>query len=204
MTAPRVLIVDDEPDVLNVCARTLRKQNFEVITASDARTAKILLRAQAIDLFITDIRMPVEDGISLLHAVHDTDPDLPLMIITGYPDYLPSVYAALNLNVKSFLVKPFTPSQLLSEVKRSLGLQTKKTTEEQESERNELVSAIVEELRQHKIPILEGAIQRDPVNGQVVLVPPGSASAVPIVEFLTSYTHSEQIYLIVLPHTPHT
>ena len=115
MAAPRVLIVDDEPDVLEICARTLRTQDFEVITASDVRTAKILLQAQAVDLLVTDIRMPVEDGISLLHAVHDTTPDLPLMVITGYPDHLPSIYAALNLNVRSFLpdVKTITVPTLL-------------------------------------------------------------------------------------------
>lgn len=199
MAAPRVLIVDDEPDLLEVCARALRNHDLEAITASDAETAQMLLRAHAVDLLVTDVRMPTENGISLLQTVHDTIPDLPLMIVTGYPDSL-AIDAALDLNVKSFLVKPFDLVEFVSEVKRSLELHTTIPQEELESERNELISLVVGELRQHKIPVLEGRIQRDPTDGRVVLIPTDPKGAVPIGEFLTDYARGERIYLIVLPH----
>ncbi|MBC8444790.1 MAG: hypothetical protein H8D77_01555, partial [Chloroflexi bacterium] len=108
--------------------------------------------------------------------------------------------AALDLNVKSFLVKPFDLVEFVSEVKRSLELHTTIPQEELESERNELISLVVGELRQHKIPVLEGKIQRDPTDGRVVLIPTDPEGAVPIGEFLTDYARGERIYLIVLPH----
>jgi DNA-binding NtrC family response regulator len=198
MAFPRILIVDDEPDILDVCARTLRRNGFQVITASDAQTARILMQAEAIDLLITDIRMPGESGISLLQSVHELAPTLPLMIITGYPD-TPAVDAALDLNVKSFIVKPFDLPDFVSEVRRSLKIKTADTAAPEGSLLRKAIPIILNELRQHKVPILEGEIQHDPVDGQVVLVPE-VGGAVPIDDFLTSYTQGKKIYLIVLPH----
>ena len=199
MAAQRILIVDDEPGVLDVSARTLRKAGFEVVTATNAQTARVLLRAHAVDLLITDIRMPGESGISLLQTVHETNPNLPLMIMTAYPEP-PTVDAALELNIKSFVVKPFNIKNFVSEVQRSLGMQTAEGAKPKESELNELIPMIIQELRQQKVPVLEGVIQRDPSNGKVVLVPGDAGGAVPIDEFLAEYTQGERIYLIVLPH----
>ena len=199
MGAQRILIVDDEPSVLDMCARTLRNDGFEVIAASDAQTARVLLQADVVDLLITDIRMPGESGLSLLDAVRQTNPTLPLMIITGYPEPT-SIDAALNLNVKSFIVKPFNIRNFSSEVKRSLGLAPNDTAHESKASLNKLIPIIIEELRLHRVPVLEGKIQEDPDDGRIVLVPQDSGGAVPIDEFLTQYTQGEQIYLIVLPH----
>ena len=199
MAAKRILIVDDEPGVLDVSARTLRKAGFEVVTATNAQAARVLLRAHAVDLLITDSRMPGESGISLLQTAHETNPNLPLMIMTAYPEP-PTVDAALELNIKSFVVKPFNIKNFVSEVQRSLGVQTAESTKPKESELNELVPMIIEELRQQKVPVLEGVIQRDQSTGKVVLVPGDPGGAVPIDEFLAEYTQGEKIYLIVLPH----
>ena len=87
MAAQRILIVDDEPGVLDVSARTLRNAGFEVITATNAQAARVLLQAHAVDLLITDIRMPGEDGISLLQAVHDPQHNM-FVILGGYSDWL--------------------------------------------------------------------------------------------------------------------
>jgi response regulator RpfG family c-di-GMP phosphodiesterase len=198
MTIPRILVVDDEPGILDVCARTLRKHDFEVVTASDAHTARILLQAQAVDLLITDLRMPGESGISLLQTVHETNPGLPLMIITAYPDP-PAIDAALNLNVKSFVVKPFNAHEFVSEVKRSLDLQVPEAAPSAAA-LGDWMLPILEELRQHQVPVLEGLIQRNPRDGRVVLVPGDPNGAVPIDEFLSEYARGERIYLIILPH----
>jgi two-component system response regulator GlrR len=199
MEAQRILIVDDEPGVLDVSARTLRKAGFEVVTATNAQTARVLLSAHAVDLLITDIRMPGESGISLLQTVHETNPKLPLMIMTAYPEP-PTVDAALELNIKSFVVKPFNIKSFVSEVQRSLGVPTADSDKPKGSELNELVPMIIQELRQQKVPVLEGVIQRDQATGSVVLVPGDAGGAVPVDEFLAEYTQGERIYLIVLPH----
>jgi CheY-like chemotaxis protein len=199
MMVPRVLVVDDEPAVLDLCRRVLRKSGIEVVTAPDAQATRCLLETQQVDLLIADIRLPEEDGITLLEAVHELTPDLPLMIMTGYPDAT-VVDAALNLNVKSFVVKPFDLQEFVSEVQRSLDLPPTPKALDGEPTLPELIPPILDRLRRHNVPILEGVIHRDPTDGRTVLVPGKTGSAVPVDEFLSEYTQGERVYLIVLPH----
>ncbi|MBN1581264.1 MAG: response regulator [Anaerolineae bacterium] len=199
MNTPHILVVDDEPGVLDVCARSLRRQGFEVTTASDAKTARILLQSHTVDLLISDMKMPGESGVSLLQAVHETSPDLPLMIITAYPE---STYvdAALELNVKAFVPKPFDISVFVHEVKRSLGLRESQPPKT-EPDITEFVSVFVEELRRHQVPVLEGTLERDPETGRVILIPENSDGRIPVEDWLLGYTKGMHIYLTVLPHS---
>jgi DNA-binding NtrC family response regulator len=194
------LVVDDEPSVLDVCTRSLRRHGFEVVTASDAHTARILLRAQAVDLLITDIRMPGEDGISLLQTVRETAPNLPLMIITAYPDAA-SVDAALDLNVRSFVVKPFNVDEFISEVNRSLDLSPAPTPKPADPSLMDTITALIEHLRQQRVSVLEGVVARDPQSGRVVLVPGDPDGALPVEDLLSEYAKGERVYVIVAPQT---
>ncbi|MBN1934329.1 MAG: response regulator [Anaerolineae bacterium] len=201
MITPHILIVDDEPGILDASSRALRRQGFEVTTASDAQTARILLQSKTVDMLISDIRMPGESGISLLQAVRETNPDLPLMIITAYPD---SKYidAAIDLNVKGFIPKPFNLSDLISEVKRNLGIkESAPVAESSQDTLSDLVQAFIEELKRHQVPVLEGTVQRDAQQqGRAVLIPTGSREGqIPIDEWLLDYTKGEPAYLIVIP-----
>ncbi len=197
MSVPHILIVDDEPGILDVCARALRRHGFEVTTASDANTARILLRSRTVDMLVTDVRMPGEDGISLLQTVRETENDLPLMIITGHADYS-SIDAAINLNITSFMSKPFNIRDFVNEVKRGLGLKEPPTQEDQ-SALGELAPIFIKELRRRQIPVLEGIIRRDPLDGRIVLIPSDSDGEIPVAEWLLEYTAGEPSYLIVLP-----
>ncbi len=199
MATPRILIVDDEPGILDASSRALRRQGFEVTTASNAETARILLQSKTVDLLISDIRMPGESGISLLQTVRETNPDLPLMIITAYPE---SEYidAAIDLNVKGFIPKPFNLSDLVSEVKRNLGIKEPASgAENNQAALNDLVQAFIDELKRQQVPVLEGTVQRE--GGHAVLIPAGSQEGkIPIDEWLLNYTKGAPAYLIVLPH----
>lgn len=152
MENPRVLLVDDEPDLLSVCARALRRAGLAVTTATNAAEARSYLENEPFDLLITDIRMPEEDGVSLLHTVHELTPTLPMMIITGYPD-TDSVDAALELNVRSYLLKPFDIEQFVAEVRRSLGI-TPPPQEEQ-------IREWIERANDLGIPALSGTFYLD-------------------------------------------
>jgi YesN/AraC family two-component response regulator len=146
--------------------------------------------------------MPGESGVSLLKAVHETSPNLPLMIITAYPE---STYfdAALNLNVKAFVPKPFDVSVFVHEVKRSLGLKESHPSQVQ-LDATDFVPGFVQELRRHQIPVLEGRIQRDAETSRVTLIPDGSGGQIPIEEWLLSYTKGKSIYLAILPQSKET
>ncbi len=82
----RVLLVDDQPEVRRVVRRHLTKAGFLVVEAWDGRMAVKLAREQTFDLVISDVRMPDVSGLELLKALHEHDPDLPVVLTSGSPD----------------------------------------------------------------------------------------------------------------------
>jgi DNA-binding NtrC family response regulator len=114
-----ILVVDDEPSVLELCARMLSKAGYVVTAADNAREARRYLDGEHFDLVILDIHMPDEDGISLLKHVHEIDPKTPTMLITGFAA-VGTVVDAIRLNAREYLCKPFTMQKLLRAVETSL------------------------------------------------------------------------------------
>jgi DNA-binding NtrC family response regulator len=114
-----ILVVDDEPRVLELCARMLSNAGYVVTAAGDAKQARRYLDDERFDLVILDIHMPDEDGISLLKHVHRIDPKTPAMLITGFAA-VGTVVDAIRLNVREYLCKPFTMKKLLRAVEASL------------------------------------------------------------------------------------
>jgi hypothetical protein len=85
-------------------------------------------------------------------------------------------------------------------VERSLGIQDR-LPREPEPDDLEFVSMLVEELRRHQVPVLEGTIQRDPETNRAVLIPDSSEGQIPIEDWLLGYTKGTHIYLTVLPNS---
>ena len=115
----RILLVDDEPDVLQICTRALSRAGYDVRAADGPTQARGYLAQEHFDLAVLDIHMPEEDGISLLEHAHTVDPTLPAVLITGYPA-VSTVLDSVRLNVHEFLVKPFTLKRLLEVVASGL------------------------------------------------------------------------------------
>ena len=115
----RILVVDDEPSVLDLCARYLSREGYTVCTASTAAQARQHLAEQTFDLLIADIYLPDEGGVSLLKYVRQQQPDLSMMLITGRAGARTMV-DAIRLNVREYLCKPFTLHMLRAAVERSL------------------------------------------------------------------------------------
>ncbi len=192
MNIPHILIIDDEPGVLETCARALRRQGFQITTASNAQIAHQFVSILRLDLVISDIRMPGQDGISLLQEIRQAAPELPLMIITAYPD---SEYVdrAIGMNVKSFIAKPFNMTDFVNEVKRCLNLNQPHRPEPEVD-----LSQFLHELRKRQIPVLQGRLARHPEHGRLVLSLKNSQGQIAVEEWLNSYTNSD-VYLFVLP-----
>ena len=93
MTAPRILIVDDEPDMLENCSRILSRQGYSCVTAENGRAALALLEHEHPDLVLTDLKMPDVDGMTLLRHVHEMDPALPVIVVTGFATFESAVAA---------------------------------------------------------------------------------------------------------------
>jgi len=114
-----ILVVDDEEDIREICVRAPTHAGYKAFTAPDAALAREILAREALDMLIVDIYMPDEDGISLLKYVHQEQPQLPAILITGYAG-TNTVMDAIRLNVHEYLCKPFTVQQLLAAVKEGL------------------------------------------------------------------------------------
>lgn len=79
----KILVADDNPEVLSVLRRALEIQGHEVLTVEDGRSALTLLDDEPVDLLITDLNMPELDGIELLLAVRENSPALPIVVVSG-------------------------------------------------------------------------------------------------------------------------
>jgi DNA-binding NtrC family response regulator len=115
----RILLVDDEADTLDACTQILRKDGCQVETATSAQEAIQLLRTSPFDLTITDLKMPQVDGLELLKAIKRIDPEMAVVMITGYATVETAV-AAMKEGAYDYIQKPFTPDELRLVVRNAL------------------------------------------------------------------------------------
>jgi CheY-like chemotaxis protein len=106
-------VVDDDPLILAMTERALRRFGFEIITAADGPTAVEIYREEghAIDLVLLDVTMPNMNGIDTCLALHDLDPELQVIFSSGY-DAGVTESAELPDCVRAFVQKPYRPSEL--------------------------------------------------------------------------------------------
>jgi putative nucleotidyltransferase with HDIG domain len=114
-----VLCVDDEPVILQILRRLLDVQGFEAITCNDPVEAVSSFAEGAFDVVITDIHMPGMDGLALMRALREVQPELPVVVVTGHGT-VDTAIQALREGATGMLVKPFTGEELLGEVRRAL------------------------------------------------------------------------------------
>ncbi len=119
MTAPRVLVVDDEPDMVENCARILRRVGYQCLTATDSHRALAVLETERPDLVLTDLKMPGMDGMELLRRAREIDPALPVILITAFAS-IESAVTAIKDGAFDYLPKNFSVDQLRVAVERGL------------------------------------------------------------------------------------
>ena len=118
-TKERILIVDDSVTTLEVLQRNLTAAGYRVFTAPGVAEAVEILEGTALDLVITDLKMPKVSGLDLVRHVRENFKDTEVMMITGYPS-IEGAVNAIKTGAEEFLAKPFTDEELLSAVQRAL------------------------------------------------------------------------------------
>ncbi|HTM46289.1 MAG TPA: protein kinase [Polyangiaceae bacterium] len=114
-----VLIIDDQVEVRRVFATVLSRLGGYVVTeAGDARSAIELVKQGQFDLVLSDVHMPDMNGLGLLRALHEHDPDLPVLLISGKPD-LTTAVKAVEYRAFEYLMKPIPNDKLLDSVARA-------------------------------------------------------------------------------------
>ncbi len=121
-SAGRVLLVDDDPDLLEALRRALAGVGHDVVTATDGLEALRLLDGpDPFDAVVSDISMPRMTGIELLRAVRDRDFDLPVLLITGEPDVATAI-EAVEWGAYKYIPKPPDLDVLRQHVRRAVGM----------------------------------------------------------------------------------
>lgn len=128
----RILLVDDEPLVLKMLHTFLESQDYQVLSASGGYQALDIMHQQqgAIDLLLTDIRMPDMNGVRLLEAVRQEYPTLPVLLMTGYSDF-DLVVDGLKQHAFDLLMKPIDFNQLTWCISKALAFVMTQRLEQQ-------------------------------------------------------------------------
>ena len=109
----KILIVDDEVQILKALSRVFFDTDYVIFTAESGQAALSLLEQHEIDLVISDMRMPLMDGYELLSKVKETYPDIIRIILSGYADESTVFKAILHNIAKFYLLKPWHNEKLL-------------------------------------------------------------------------------------------
>jgi two-component system, cell cycle response regulator CpdR len=122
----RILIAEDEDALRALCTRALASEGHEVKSACDGSEALDLLAGEqgSFDLLLTDIRMPIMDGIALALAAARDFPDLTILLMTGYADQRERAHG-LDAIIHDVIAKPFTVGTLRATINEALAVRAR-------------------------------------------------------------------------------
>jgi len=115
----RVLVVDDEPEMLSLLATDLGLRRFGVLTASSADAALEILGLEAVDVVLTDLFMPRTGGVDLCERIAASHPDLPVIVMTAFGS-METAVDALRANAFDFVTKPLNGEILAAALHRAI------------------------------------------------------------------------------------
>lgn len=137
MTQPAVLIVDDEPAIVDTFTQILQHDGYEVRSATSADEALQQLTSWPCDIAFVDIQLGTITGVDLLKSLKSSSPLLQVILITGRPE-VETASEAVRLGASNYLSKPIHPNELLKTARNALN--TKRLTEEAERHRSDLTA----------------------------------------------------------------
>ncbi|PIU52840.1 MAG: response regulator [Deltaproteobacteria bacterium CG07_land_8_20_14_0_80_60_11] len=116
----RILVVDDEPNMLRLLKTILMdKTGYEVTTTNNPLEVSKLLQEGQYDTVVTDLKMPLVDGIDLIGIVKNIDAAMPIIVITAYGT-IETAEEAIQKGAYDFITKPFRKETILITIKRAL------------------------------------------------------------------------------------
>jgi ActR/RegA family two-component response regulator len=118
-STPKVLVVDDEPVVVNSIRKTLARKSYKVEEAFSGKEALSLIANRAYDLVLLDMRLPDANGLELVSDIRKRRPNLRVVIVTGYAS-IDTAVEAIKRGASDYVAKPFTPGELFEVADRNL------------------------------------------------------------------------------------
>ena len=121
--APRLLLVDDDPLIINSLCEFLRLEGYTVDSAPDGTQAIEMLAATRYNLVLTDVNMPRTNGLELLRAIRSNYPDVVVLVITGYGT-IENAVEAVKMGAFEYLTKPIIDDEIRVTIQKALKQQT--------------------------------------------------------------------------------
>jgi two-component system, NtrC family, response regulator len=115
----RILIVDDDENIIKTIATILKDQDYSIDTATTGREAISKTQKNLYDLMLIDIRLPDMEGVDLLNKINDTVPKIRKIIMTGFPT-LQNAVTAVNTGADAYIIKPFNVEKMLAVIKEQI------------------------------------------------------------------------------------
>jgi two-component system response regulator HydG len=164
-----ILIVDDEPTIREACGEVAQLTGMNATMAATAEEAIEILENTAVDIVLTDLMLPHTSGLELLKRVHDTHPNMPVIVLTQYGT-IDSAVAATRMGAIDYVTKPFRIEELrarLERASRAVELQQENQLLREQlrtrpgfggliglSERMQRVYKTIQKVSQHEYPVL--------------------------------------------------
>ena len=152
-----ILVVDDEPNIVSALRRMLRANGYQVQTAPSGRDALALLDERAVDLIISDMRMPEMDGAEFLRRSRERVPDAVRILLTGYADIGSTIAAVNDGEIFRYVSKPWNDEALLRTLRDAL------QRKQLERERDQLLKTVTQqhgELQRHAELLEQRVLER--------------------------------------------
>jgi len=128
----KILVVDDEPDIVELIGFNLRAEGYEVITAANGREALNQARANLPDLIVLDLMLPEMDGLTVCELLHHlpSTARIPIIMLTAWKSELTRLIG-LDTGAKEYITKPFSPRELVSRINTTLRNQAEAIAEKE-------------------------------------------------------------------------
>jgi len=126
---PNVLLMEDEMNIAKGLAMVMHEEGYEVDLASTGHAALDKFKSDGFDLLVADLRLPDMDGMDVVQYVREKQPEINVIIITGYPS-VSSAVQAVKIGVSDYLRKPFTEDEFKTAVKSAMKKKEKESMEE--------------------------------------------------------------------------
>ncbi|MBE0682313.1 MAG: response regulator transcription factor [Anaerolineales bacterium] len=156
MNEKSILVVEDEPSIAEVVGLYLSRAGFQVQTAKDGRQARSMLEKKIPDLVVMDIMLPEIDGLTLTRWLRDNS-NVPIIMVTARREEIDRI-AGLEMGADDYVVKPFSPQELVSRV-RAVLRRVGRDQVEAESERALSFSTITIDPRTRVVTVKESQIE---------------------------------------------
>jgi phosphate regulon transcriptional regulator PhoB len=135
MEGKRIFVVDDEPDIVELCSYNLRKEGYDVSSAADGEEALRRIRKEKFDLILLDLMLPGLQGVELCRIIRNDQAtaSLPIIMLTAKTEELDKVLG-LEMGADDYVTKPFSPRELLARVRavlRRSGAKAEKGTQKE-------------------------------------------------------------------------